>query len=120
MQLELHGLFEHNSTFDYANYEYTEDCNVSRSFVATLVPILYSVALLLGLIGHILVFIVLWKKRRSWSVTDALVLHLSIVDILLLFTMPLWAVDAVKGWRFGTGICKMTGALFKVGKFSCQ
>ncbi|KAM9488119.1 C-X-C chemokine receptor type 3-like isoform 1-T1 [Clarias gariepinus] len=116
--LDLHGLFEHNTTFDYSDYEYKEDCIKLRSFVSIFVIILYSVALVLGLTGHVLVLVVLWQKRRSWSVTDAFVLHLSIVDILLLLTIPLWAVDANKGWSFGTGWCKVTGALFKIN-FYC-
>lgn len=115
MQLDLHGLFEYNSTFDYSNYEYEEECTMKRSFVATFVSVLYSVALVLGLMGNVLVMVVLWQKsRENWSVTDAFVLHLSVADVLLLLTMPLWAVDAVKGWIFSTGLCKVTGALFKV------
>ncbi|KAF5904438.1 C-X-C chemokine receptor type 3-like, partial [Clarias magur] len=111
--LDLHGLFEHNATFDYSDYESPEDSIKLRSFLTIFVIILYSVALVLGLTGHISVLVVLWKKRCSWSVTDAFVLHLSIADMLLLLTMPLWAVDANKGWSFGTGWCKLTGALFK-------
>ncbi|MCJ8728883.1 hypothetical protein PDJAM_G00009060 [Pangasius djambal] len=118
MQLDLHGLFEYNTTFDYTDYEYKEDCTRTTSFVAIFVSILYSVALVLGLMGNILVLVVLWQKRRSWGVTDAFVLHLSMADMLLLLTMPLWAADAVKGWSFGTGLCKLAGALFKIN-FCC-
>lgn len=115
MQLDLHGLFEHNSSFDYSDYEYKDDCNIRRSILAIFVPILYSVALILGLIGNVLVLVVLWQKRHNWSITDPFVLHLSVADVLLLLTMPLLAVDAVKGWSFGSGLCKLTGVLFKVG-----
>ncbi|XP_060726624.1 C-X-C chemokine receptor type 3.3 isoform X2 [Tachysurus vachellii] len=117
--LDLHGLFEHNSTFDYSDYEYKDDCNIRRSVLAIFVPILYSVALILGLIGNVLVLVVLWQKRRNWSITDAFVLHLSVADVLLLLTMPLLAVDAVKGWSFGSGLCKLTGVLFKIN-FYCS
>lgn len=116
MQLDLHGLFEHNSTFDYSDYEYKEDCIIKRPAMAIFVSILYSVALILGLMGNALVMAVLWQKKCNWSITDVFMLHLSLADILLLLTMPLWAVDAMKGWSFGTGLCKLTGALFKVGK----
>lgn len=121
MQLDLQGLFEHNSTFDYGDYKYEEDSITTPSFVAIFIPILYSVAFVLGLIGNALVLVVLWKKRHNWIVTNTFVFHLSIADmLLLLLTMPLWAMDAVKGWSFGTGFCKLTGAMFKVGKLSCM
>ncbi|XP_026795754.3 C-X-C chemokine receptor type 3 [Pangasianodon hypophthalmus] len=119
VRLDLHGLFENNSTFDYSDYEYKSDCTRTTSFVAIFVSILYSVALVLGLVGNILVLVVLWQKRRSWSVTDAFVLHLSMADMLLLLTVPVWAADAVQGWSFGTGFCKLAGALFKIN-FCCS
>lgn len=118
MQLELHGMFEHNDTFDYSDYEYKDDCITKRSSVAIFIPILYIVALILGLMGNVLVLVVLWKKRRNWRPMDAFVLHLSIADLLLVFTMPLWAADALKGWRSGTGVCKLAGSIFKVNKLS--
>lgn len=114
MQLELHGMFEHNRTFDYSDYEYEDDCITKRSFMAIFIPILYSVALVLGFMGNVLVLVVMWKKWCNWSVTDAFILHLSIADLLLLITMPLWAADAVIGWHFSTGLCKLAGSLFKV------
>ncbi|TSR75254.1 C-X-C chemokine receptor type 3 [Bagarius yarrelli] len=118
-KLDLRGIFEHNGTFDYSDYDYKEDCITGRSLVAVIVTVLYSAALVLGLLGNVLVLVVLWQKRCSWSVTDAFVLHLSIVDVSLLLTLPLWAVDAVDGWSFGTGFCKLTGALFKIN-FYCS
>lgn len=118
MQLELHGIFEFNDTFDYSDYKYEDDCDTGSSFLAIFLPILYSVAMVLGLTGNILVLLVLWQKRRNWSMTDAFVLHLSIADILLLLTLPVWAVDAGKWWSFGSVLCKLSGVLFKVGKQS--
>ncbi|KAF5904439.1 C-X-C chemokine receptor type 3-like, partial [Clarias magur] len=104
-------------------YEYDEsdinccgvvcDQTTSMHFEAIFIPILYSVAFVLGLMGNGLVLFVLCQKRRTWSVTDVFVLHLSVADILLLLTLPLWAVDAVSGWSFGIGFCKLSGALFK-------
>ncbi|XP_072536832.1 C-X-C chemokine receptor type 3-like [Salminus brasiliensis] len=94
------------------------DQGSSMAFDAVFIPTLYTVAVILGILGNVLVLVVLWQKRRSWSVTDTFVLHLSVADILLLLTMPLWAVDASKGWIFGTGLCKLTGTLFRVN-FYC-
>ncbi|KAI5105932.1 C-X-C chemokine receptor type 3-2, partial [Silurus meridionalis] len=96
-----------------------KDCIRTRTIVATFFSVLYSVALLLGLLGNVLMLVVLWQKRCSWSVTDAFVLHMSVADLLLLLTVPLWAVDAVRGWSFGSGVCKLTGVLFKINFYCC-
>ncbi|XP_007250941.3 C-X-C chemokine receptor type 3 [Astyanax mexicanus] len=120
------------SNFNWSDYNYTYDepgyddsccgevCDQTSSmaFDSIFIPILYSVAVVVGLLGNGLVLVVLWQKKRSWSVTDTFVLHLSVADILLLLTMPLWAMEAVNGWNFGSGLCKLTGALFQVN-FYC-
>ncbi|XP_066539992.1 C-X-C chemokine receptor type 3-like [Hoplias malabaricus] len=115
---------EYNYIFNESDY-YDESCcgtvcgqQISMNYEAVFVPVLYSVAVVLGLLGHGLVLVVLWQKRRGWSATDTFILHLSIADILLLLTMPLWAVQAAKDWIFGTVVCKVTGALFQMN-FYC-
>lgn len=118
MDVDLHGLFKSNSSFDYEeDYVYMEEDHQSSrtcGFVTVFIPLLYCVGLLLGLLGNGLVLVILWCKRRQLSVMDVFILHLGVVDVLLMLTLPIWAVDAVKGWILGTGLCKLTGALFKI------
>lgn len=110
--------------YNDSDYNYNESfgegavCTQDSSmyFDSIFKPILYSLALVVGLLGNGLVLIVLWKKRAGLNVTDIFILHLCLADILLLLTLPFWAVEAVKGWIFGTPLCKLTGALFKVRK----
>lgn len=115
MEVDLHGLFKDNKTFDYDDYVYKDEVcppsSVSGS-LAIFIPLLYSVGFVWGLLGNGLVLAILWRKRLS--VMDIFILNLSITDSLLLLTLPLWAADAVKGWFMGTGLCKLAGALFKV------
>ncbi|XP_030641495.1 C-X-C chemokine receptor type 3-like, partial [Chanos chanos] len=87
-------------------------------FEAIFTPILYSLALVLGLPGNSLVLAILWQKKRSWSVTDAFIMHLGVADTLLLLTLPFWAIQAAEEWVFGTGFCKVCGALFQIN-FYC-
>ncbi|XP_077065947.1 C-X-C chemokine receptor type 3.3 isoform X2 [Siphateles boraxobius] len=118
---DLHGLFEDNKTFDYYDYEYKEVVCPSSTVsgaLAVFIPLLYSVGLLWGLLGNGLVLVILWRKRLNLSVMDIFIFHLSVSDTLLLLTLPLWAVDAVKGWNMGKGLCKLAGALFKIN-FYC-
>ncbi|XP_026140317.1 C-X-C chemokine receptor type 3-like isoform X2 [Carassius auratus] len=79
---------------------------------------IFTLALVVGLVGNGLVLAVLWKKRLSMNVSEIFILHLSIANILLLLTLPFWAVQAAYDWIFGTVLCKMTGALFKIN-FYC-
>ncbi|KAM3873272.1 C-X-C chemokine receptor type 3-like [Diretmus argenteus] len=122
MELDLGGIFLHNSTYDYNDYEYKEECKPESGgrLEAVFIPLLYSLALVVGLLGNGLLLVVLFQKRRAWSVTDTFILHLAVADSLLLVTLPLWAAQAAqdRGWRFGTPLCKITGAVFNIN-FYC-
>ncbi|XP_036394143.1 C-X-C chemokine receptor type 3-like [Megalops cyprinoides] len=114
--------------YNESDYNYTGSdtcclgvvCTMENSmrFEAVFIPILYSLALVLGLLGNGLVLGVLCQLRRSWSVTDTFILHLTVADTLLLLTLPFWAVEAAQGWSFGKPLCKLMGAIFKIN-FYC-
>ncbi|KAL0172366.1 hypothetical protein M9458_032677, partial [Cirrhinus mrigala] len=87
-------------------------------FDSIFIPVLYCLALVVGLVANGLVMVVLWKKRLRMNATDIFILHLSLADILLLLTLPFWAVEAANEWIFGTALCKLIGALFKIN-FYC-
>ncbi|XP_076592445.1 C-X-C chemokine receptor type 3-like [Chaetodon auriga] len=120
MDVDLDGLFLHNSTYDYdVDYEYKEDFE-SRGSQAVLIPLLYSVEFVVGLLGNGLLLAVLVQKRRFWSVSDTFIVHLSVADILLLVMLPLWAAQAARpcGWCFNGFLCKISGAVFNIN-FYC-
>lgn len=105
--------FQMNSSFDdYENYKNEVKCLPAHEGV--IIQALVYVTLGLGLPGNLLIFALLWQKRRSWSVTDTFMLFLSGADIALLITLPFWAVNAIKGWTLGTDLCKGVAAIFKV------
>ncbi|XP_037309979.2 C-X-C chemokine receptor type 3-like [Pungitius pungitius] len=116
MEVDLDGLFRPNYTFDDdEDYQYEGDPEPGAGGAAH-APVLYSLGLVLGLVGNGLLLALLAKKRRSWSTTDTFVLHLSAADVLLLVTLPLWAAQAAQrgGWSFGDFLCKISGAAFNV------
>nr|XP_046158894.1 C-X-C chemokine receptor type 3-like [Oncorhynchus gorbuscha] len=124
MDLDLGGIFLENSTYSYdGDYVYKEECSpedgVGVRFGTVFLPMLYSLTLVLGLVGNVLVLVVLVQRRRSWSVMDTFILHLGLADTLLLVTLPLWAVQATGEWSFGTPLCKITGAMFTIN-FYCS
>ncbi|KAM8735767.1 C-X-C chemokine receptor type 3.1 [Acanthopagrus schlegelii] len=128
-QEDLEGLDElyGNGTYEYPSEEYCCDgggdicdLNEGMQFEAVFIPFLYSVAFAMGVLGNGLLLGVLFRSRKTWSVTDTFILHLGVADVLLLVTLPLWAAQARQalGWTFGTPLCKITGAVFTIN-FYC-
>ena len=115
MEVDVGGLFDQNETYNYEDYEYKEEIT-PRGSGAVLLPLLYSVGFVIGLLGNGLLLAVLAQKRRSWSISDTFILHLSVADVLLLLTLPLRAAQATgicDGCLRGF-LCKISGALFNV------
>lgn len=116
MDVDVDGFLGQNGTYDYdEDYEYKEETE-ARVSKAVLLPIIYSLVLVVGLLGNALLLAVLVQKRRSWSISDTFILHLSVSDLLLLVSLPLWAAEAaqVSGWCCGGSLCKISGAVFNV------
>lgn len=82
-----------------------------------LVPILDTVIIVTGLLGHSLVIFILVRRRRkvasrSFHGTDTLLLALSTSDMLLLLSLPFnTAAIAMGNWPFGNFLCKTVSFL---------
>lgn len=107
-----------NDTYDYSDYHTVCDKEDVRTFGSVFLPIIYTVALVVGLAGNALVVVVYTSRLRLRTLTDVCILNLAISDLLLLFTLPFWAVDAVHGWRLGSEACKITSFVYSTN-FSC-
>ncbi|PWA20670.1 hypothetical protein CCH79_00011596 [Gambusia affinis] len=88
-------------------------------------PIVYCLVFVLAVVGNVLVLCVIRRYRNSqsggacaFSLTDTFLLHLAISDLLLAFTLPLFAVQWANQWVFGTAVCKISGALFSLNRYS--
>lgn len=107
-----------NDSYDY-NYEHTIcDKEAVRSFAGVFLPVIYALTLVVGLAGNAVVVAVYASKVRLRTLTDVCILNLAVSDLLLLFTLPFWAADAVHGWRLGSAACKLTSFLYSTN-FSC-
>lgn len=128
------------TTEDYWDFdEYSENytTNSSRShappclqgdiysFAQKYSPIVYTLVFLLAVVGNVLVLCVIRRYRNSqsggacaFSLTDTFLLHLAISDLLLAFTLPLFAVQWAHQWVFGLVVCKISGALFSLNRYS--
>lgn len=92
--------------------------DMSQKFDQAFLPVLYSLIFVLGLLGNGAVAAILLSQRVTLSSTDTFLLHLVVADVLLVLTLPLWAVDAAVQWIFGSGLCKMAGALFNINFYA--
>ncbi|KAM6143256.1 LOW QUALITY PROTEIN: C-X-C chemokine receptor type 3 [Erethizon dorsatum] len=114
-----------SSPYDYGENESDSCCDsppcpqdFSLNFDRAFSPVLYSLLFVLGLLGNGVVAAVLLSQRAALSSTDTFLLHLAVADALLVLTLPLWAVDAAVQWVFGSGLCKVAGALFNINFYA--
>ncbi|ETE60319.1 C-X-C chemokine receptor type 3, partial [Ophiophagus hannah] len=111
---------------DYYNDSYPYDCclaqpcdlNPYQEFSKWLLPPFYFLIFLLGLGGNLMVIAVLLLDRVSLLGTDIFVFNLAIADILLVVTLPFWAIQAVHGWIFKDFLCKVIGSMLKINFYS--
>lgn len=111
MAMDVH--FEFNGTDDYEDY-YKQNVLCVSAHEDVFIPIILYTAFALGLLGNALVLAVLWQKRRSWRVTDTFVFNLTLADILLVITLPFWAINATNGWPLCSKGCQTIAAIFKI------
>uniref|UniRef100_A0A3P9HGJ2 C-X-C chemokine receptor type 3 n=1 Tax=Oryzias latipes TaxID=8090 RepID=A0A3P9HGJ2_ORYLA len=119
---------EYTSEYPWENYSYYQndcceggyncDMNEVGKFEALFMPIVCSLTFAVGILGNGLLVSILFRMWKTWSVADIFILHLGIADILLLVTLPLWAVQYADEWKFGRITCKMAGSLYTVNFYS--
>ncbi|XP_076828285.1 atypical chemokine receptor 4 isoform X2 [Brachyhypopomus gauderio] len=111
---------ENNSyNFSYDDYQTMCEKDDVRSFARVFQPVVYGLCLVVGVAGNALVVAVYVHAKRARTLSDALVVHLAVADLLLLLTLPFWASAAVRGWELGEAPCKLVSALYTVN-FTCS
>ncbi|KAK1894912.1 C-X-C chemokine receptor type 3-2 [Dissostichus eleginoides] len=118
---------DENSTWSPETYGSYTPCyqDAIYSFAQRYSPVVYILVFLVALVGNVLVLCVIRRYRNSqsggacaFSLTDTFLLHLAISDLLLAFTLPLFAVQWAHQWVFGLVACKISGALFSLNRYS--
>ncbi|NXJ52329.1 CCR5 protein, partial [Spizaetus tyrannus] len=89
-----------------------------KHFAAKLLPPLYSLVVIFGLAGNMLVVLILVKYKRLKSMTDIYLLNLAISDLLFVFSLPFWAYYAVHDWIFGEALCRILSGVYLLGFYS--
>nr|ABN14175.1 E1 variant a [Equid gammaherpesvirus 2]ABN14176.1 E1 variant a [Equid gammaherpesvirus 2] len=106
-----------NSSDDYYDVLSDEDYDESAPCVkgdtmklaAHLVPPLYLLVFLFGLLGNLLVIIILLKYMKLKNMTNIFLLNMAISDLLFLLTLPFWMyyIGLYHEWTLGIPMCKL-------------
>ncbi|XP_061661293.1 C-C chemokine receptor type 9 isoform X2 [Syngnathoides biaculeatus] len=113
--------FDYSGDYDTGPTQMSGMCDRSwvRQFRGWYEPPLFWTIFLLGALGNLMViWIYSTVRNRLKTMTDVYLLNLAVADLLFLCTLPFWAADAIKGWDFGRGLCKMVSAVYKINFFS--
>ncbi|NXP29426.1 CCR5 protein, partial [Scytalopus superciliaris] len=113
---------------DFTEWPYTTEFDYSDStpcpgteekhFAAKFLPPLYSLVVIFGLTGNMLVILILIKYKKLKSMTDIYLLNLAISDLLFVFSLPFWAYYAVHDWIFGEALCRILSGVYLLGFYS--
>ncbi|XP_014434096.2 C-C chemokine receptor type 5-like [Pelodiscus sinensis] len=86
-----------------------------KNFASQFLPPLYSLVLILGLVGNALVVLILIKYKRLRSMADIYLLNLAVSDLLFILSLPFWAYYAAHEWVFGNAMCKILSGVYIAG-----
>ncbi|KFP87294.1 Atypical chemokine receptor 4 [Acanthisitta chloris] len=103
---------DHDPDIDYNAYELLCEKSDVRNFTKVFLPVFYALAFTVGVAGNSLVVAIYAYYKKPKTKTDVYIMHLAIADLLLLFTLPFWAANAVQGWELGNSMCKLTSSLY--------
>ncbi|XP_029461259.1 C-X-C chemokine receptor type 4-B-like isoform X2 [Rhinatrema bivittatum] len=100
----------------------TEPCyrQENTDFNRIFLPTIFSIICVIGIIGNMLVVIVMGNQTKSRTMTDKYRLHLSVADLLFVFTLPFWSVEAAVGWQFKIPnvLCKGINGIYTINLYS--
>jgi len=101
---------------DYSGYEE----NLLDRIIAIVVPILFSIAVIVGGFGNSLVILVIASNRSMRNTTNILIINLAVSDLMfLVFCVPFTATDyALPSWPFGNIWCKCVQYLICVTAYA--
>ncbi|ELK35017.1 Somatostatin receptor type 3 [Myotis davidii] len=84
-----------------------------------LIPLVYLVVCVVGLLGNSLVIYVVLRHTASPSVTNVYILNLALADELFMLGLPfLAAQNALSYWPFGSLMCRLVMAVDGINQFT--
>ncbi|KAM9296674.1 C-C chemokine receptor type 10 [Gastrophryne carolinensis] len=118
-------LVSDSSTFTVDDYVSSNDhipeiCESSSiaQFARIFQTLVQIFVFVIGTSGNMLVLLTYRFSRKVKSMTDIFLINLAVADLLLLITLPFWTTSAIKGWIFGTSVCKVVHGVYSINFFS--
>ncbi|XP_019391920.1 PREDICTED: type-2 angiotensin II receptor [Crocodylus porosus] len=99
----------------------SSSCSLTVSdYQFALIPVLYCVIFILGIVGNSVVVAVLCRHRGSKTVASIYLFNLATADLLCLATLPFWAAYYAYGynWLFGSVMCKVSSSVLSLNMFA--
>ncbi|KAI4894235.1 hypothetical protein NFI96_025428, partial [Prochilodus magdalenae] len=82
------------------------------------VPVFFSIVVILSLVGNILVLVILRLYETLRSLTNIFILNLALSDLIFTSGLPFWIYYHIWGWTLGETVCKAANFVFLVGFYS--
>uniref|UniRef100_A0A8C5SPB9 G-protein coupled receptors family 1 profile domain-containing protein n=1 Tax=Laticauda laticaudata TaxID=8630 RepID=A0A8C5SPB9_LATLA len=112
-----------NEVFTTTEYDYSDmvtpcQAKAAQKFGSSILPTLYSLVFIFGLLGNMLVVLILIKYKKFKSMTDIYLLNLAISDLLFIFSIPFRIHYVIDEWVFGDPMCKIIGGIYFLSFYS--
>ncbi|KAL6483563.1 hypothetical protein MHYP_G00084350 [Metynnis hypsauchen] len=108
-----------NSTFGYYDYYDSPDVPCQNEAlikaVSIVVPIFFTIVVLLSLIGNVLVLVMFRLFENLKSLTNIFILNLALSDLIFTLGLPFWACSYIWSWTFGDFMCKSVNFISSTG-----
>ncbi|XP_048190374.1 C-C chemokine receptor type 5-like [Perognathus longimembris pacificus] len=113
-------LFPNTTEYYDIDYSALEPCHKAdvRRVGARLLPPLYALVFVCGVLGNTLVVLTLIHCKKLRSMTDIYLLNLAVSDLLFLLVLPFWAHYVTFQWSFGHVACQLLTGVYTLGFFS--
>ncbi|KAM6160608.1 chemokine XC receptor 1 [Erethizon dorsatum] len=115
--MESRGTPEPTTYFDYDPWSFLCE-NKALTLATFATTVLYSLVLLLSLVGNSLVLWVLVKHESLESLTNLFILNLCLSDLVFSCLLPVWVSAHHRGWVLGGFLCKVLSMTFSVSLYS--
>uniref|UniRef100_A0A8C1R881 G-protein coupled receptors family 1 profile domain-containing protein n=1 Tax=Cyprinus carpio TaxID=7962 RepID=A0A8C1R881_CYPCA len=106
------------NTPTYDAYEYETICKIEGLLNPHLKAAIFYMVFALGLIGNITVLWVLLKIMHVKNMTNLCLLNLALSDLLMVLSLPFWALYAQGHYLKTNEMCKAMAGTYQVGFYS--
>ena len=94
--------------FDTHAFPYFGEIKVVPVWEMTVKVILYTLIIVIALLGNVSVVFIVWRNKRMWTTTNFYIVNLAVSDLMIVLSCQ-WVKlvdDLSEGWVLGAFFCK--------------